>query len=296
MMADSLASDVPQRFKTIDCVTLDHFWNVISPIGELFGKPDTKFVFRGHGDSAWSLVPKVFRQDILEKYKRGMMATLGDHPGQFFFEWNLLATFIRYCDSMGLAIAGDSMAFRAYFEQDSITNLHGRDSEYWPQDSVLPLMALAQHHGLPTRLLDWSESPYVACYFAAASVVNNPEKIPEKLAVFAIDLDEIKRVPDIRHVRVPGSTSANLASQGGSFILVNNSGYRGQPFTPNVSLESKLMERTLEVLTKVTLPGSLAGELLQRCDKFDVSAATVFPGYDGVAKAVLEATLAVKLP
>jgi len=42
----------------------------------------------------------------------------------------------------------------------------------------------------------------------------------------------------------------------------------------------------------VTLPNTLAGDLLLRCHKFGVSAASVFPGYDGVGKAVLEGTLA----
>jgi hypothetical protein len=71
---------------------------------------------------------------------------------------------------------------------------------------------------------------------------------------------------------------------------VDNSGYRGESFTPDVSLESKLPNER-SILKKVTLPKALAGELLARCDKFGFSAATIFPGYDGAAKAVLEGML-----
>ncbi len=279
-----------QGVEIVDCDTLDQFWNLVSPIGEHFGRPYSKFVFRGQGNSEWELVPRVFRPDVINRYKRGMMSTLSDHPGQFVFEWSLLHAFIQYCDARGLAIPDNSMEFCNYFDQNNITNVHGINSQAWPEERVVPLMALAQHHGIPTRLLDWSSNPYVACYHAAASAVTACRK-SEKIALFAIDVNMIHRVKGIRYVRVPGSTSANLSSQAGSFVLVDNFGYRAQPFTPNVSLESKLSTHN-KVLKKVTLPASLAGDLLLRCDKFGVSAASVFPGYDGVAKAVLEATLA----
>jgi hypothetical protein len=74
----------------VDCRTLDEFWEAMSPIGARFGGESDHFIFRGQENSKWELVPKVFRTSVIERYKRGMMSTLRDHPGQFFFEWSAL--------------------------------------------------------------------------------------------------------------------------------------------------------------------------------------------------------------
>jgi len=289
---DDPAETMDQSVEIRHCDNLDEFWNLVSPIGEHFDRPPSKFVFRGQGNSRWKLIPKVFRPDVLKKYKRGIASLHHDHPGLFFFEWHLLYRFMEYCDARGLAIPSDSMDFREYFSQDNITTLHGKNTHSWPEERVVPLMALAQHHGIPTRLLDWSSNPYVACYHAAATAVSECIKDGENIALFALDLTAIHaKARDIKPVRVPGSTSPNLYSQGGLFILVNHSGSRGEEFSCGVSLESKLPTYTT-LLKKVTLPASLAGDLLLRCDKFGFSAASMFPGYDGAGRAVLESTLA----
>jgi len=274
-----------------DCESLDEFWNCISPIGNIFGSPISKFIYRGQSNSDWSLSPQVYRKDIIEKYQVGMIGSSTDHIDQTFFEWRLLESFVHHCDLRGLSIPGDSMDFREYFSLPNIMIINGIGNQSWPQNPVLPLMAMAQHHGVPTRLLDWSSNAMIACYFAAIGAVNDEHpKKDKKIAVFGFTFNPHRKDAGYRYIHVPGSTSPNLSAQGGSFVLVYNNGYRGEEFSIGTSLEPSLTHT--DSLIKITLPIQLAGELLMRCHKFGVSAASVFPGYDGVAKAVMERNLA----
>jgi FRG domain len=274
----------------IDCGSVNELMEVLSPhAGRFAGASGRKFIFRGQRDSAWSLIPQAFRSDVIKRYKRGMIGIHKDHPGQWFFEFMLLRGFMAYCDSSGLIVPGDSMGFRRYFDLSALANIHGINNREWPQDQVLPLMALAQHHGIPTRLLDWSDNPFVACYHAAAStIVDDHVRDSGKLAIFVLEETRIHQTMQIKKVRVPGSTSPNISVQRGSFVLVSNFGMRGEEFTPDVSLESQLPTHGESMLHKITLPHLLAPELLLTCGKFGISAASVFPGYDGSARAQLE--------
>ena len=58
------------------------------------------------------------------------------------------------------------------------------------EESVWRQMIMGQHHGLPTRLLDWSFSPLISLHFAVTE--NNLEKMDDHdSVVWRIDVDEL---------------------------------------------------------------------------------------------------------
>jgi hypothetical protein len=72
-------------------------------------------------------------------------------------EANLLRRFLNGSDEIGLTLPGDCVSLRRTLEEWK--KGRSRSEEPWPPDEVLPLMALAQHSGLPSRLLDLEPQP-----------------------------------------------------------------------------------------------------------------------------------------
>ncbi|WP_247258093.1 FRG domain-containing protein [Pseudomonas moorei] len=265
--------------------TADELWLALSPTSDLAEGP-ARFVYRGHGDADWSLIPSILRKSSESPIIP--LDAFDDASEMVFLELAILQTFLAHCDTVGITIFGDSREFR-----DEVINTQRADAYYkmpalWPNKLALNLMAMAQHHGVPTRLLDWSVNPAVAMYFAASGAVSRYSTWNEnsKLAVWALNAEQLPLHPAVTLYNAPGSVSSHLAAQGGLFSVHPHSGLRAGRFLVQ-GLENYFSDIP-SPLIKLTIPVYEAVRLLLLCSKAGVNAARVYPTPDGAGKAVID--------
>lgn len=292
------------KYQLKEFQTAKELWRFLCPTqtDKLFSKP-FRPIYRGQLDhdckgNEQSLIPSVLRPDIRSKLRVAWKKIAMNADDVVASESLLLESFCKSCDENGARIPGDSAEFREKVLSFRNPERYSFGREPWPSPELDAVMAVAQHHGVPTRFLDWSKLPYVAAFFAASSAVSQKEYWDEikHVVIWILNRDGLGLYQDkVRIAEVPGSSSPHLAAQAGVFSVALHDGTRGQLTEEPVGLESIFSIVPNTPLIKIILPVEESIRLLDLCVHSGFSAARLFPTLDGAGKATMDNLYAVAL-
>ncbi|HEY3544049.1 MAG TPA: FRG domain-containing protein [Gaiellaceae bacterium] len=181
-------------------------------------------------------------------------------------------------------------AFRKYASQDAV-----------PHDTDWDWLALGQHHGLPTRLLDWTYSPYVALHFATQNLekydrdgvvwmldyVRAHEQLPPRLREALDDEGAQVFTTELLAEVAPGLTDLDGEAGGDGFVLFVEPPSFDSRIVNQYALFSVMSPSDLHIedrATRVVIPAGLKWEIRDKLDQANVTERVLFPGLDGISR------------
>lgn len=258
-----------------------------------------KFIFRGESSLSYSLLPSSIRKDGYEKVCKHLNVTIRGKKGQLSeisAELLALKFFYQKCDNQNL-----NVPFIHEFQEDDISVWLGKkimDGGIWIDERYYELAGLAQHYGIPTRLLDWSYDIWVSLYFATIGILGSQADIKDPaIVLWALNKSEVK-TNKIKIIKPQYFGNPNLAAQKGVFTLVP------QEHLPSVGnmdkitkpVEHKPLDEVIgeiygenqQILIKIVIDSQQVKSMFRFLSKIGYDASRLFPGYDGITKSIRE--------
>ena len=207
-----------------------------------------------------------------------------------------------YSNRHSLARLGDDYQ---ELERHLIRNFRKYAHRERPGPTLWDWLSLAQHHGLPTRLLDWTFSPFVAAHFATAT---SPD---QEAVVWAVDCaaahellpDDVRRSLDAEGATVfttellaqhaPSLEGLDELTEDEPFVLffeppslddriVNQSAVLSALSEVRASMD-EWVEQHADLCHAWRIPPEAKAEIRERLDQSNITERVLMPGLDGLA-------------
>lgn len=173
------------------------------------------------------------------------------------------------------------------------------------RDSVWHWLSVAQHYGLPTRLMDWTYSPFAALHFATAHV----DKIDRDGAIWGVNyIDTHRMAPDLLRTRLDleGANvfTVEMLSEAVSSLnafdrlsetpftiffeppsiddrIVNQFAFFSLSSDPMLAMDRWLADYPA-IWRRIVIPAGLKWEIRDKLDQSNITERVFFPGLEGL--------------
>jgi hypothetical protein len=287
--------------------TFADFFDLISPLNTRGIMADGN-IFRGESTSSYSLLPSILRDSSTSFRGKFPFLEKNIHTKDFILhEHYLLEQFCILANTSGLPVPNNfSDVLRASKPEFSSTPFP------WLNPDLENLAALAQHYGIPTRCLDWSQDIFTAIYFASMGACRRIQENIETgktlfedndfFVIWVLNTQKLDKWPyPIRFIVPPYSQNPNLRAQRGVLtywpeqIVQSDEGKPVERIPLNELFESYWKTNGRSVyppntfpLQKHLLPITECISAFSAVRKLGYTASKLFPGYSGASRELEE--------